>query len=385
MALRYRVAGGVDDNWGTSGNWATSSGGAGGAGVPTSADDVFLDANSPSTTINASARVCKSLDFTGYPNTITMSQQITVSGSVTLIAGLSIAGASGLIVNATGTLTSNTKVWPNSLSLNGSNATYTLADAWNVDGLLSLGVSTSPVTINGFSITASAGLTHNASSGAVQGTTAIIMDGSGTFTPSSGTGTFQLPLTINTAGTITGASGTFKYHTGTFTYTAGTVDMSLTLLESTAATTLNLNGVTWAAVRLATSNATVTLSSGMQSAGVVTMGTSNLLTTIAGSQIITSSGGFRYGGTSGSVAGPVTLKVTATSTLDAPTQTTTGCFRKDVGLLIDAPGATVTIDTGFLIDLGMMQINDVGSIVTDAGTWSLGGGGGTTLNLYAVE
>ena len=67
MANRYWVGGAT--NWdGTAGTkWATTSGGAGGASVPTSSDDVFFDANSGTGNVSVSANVvCKNLDFTGY-------------------------------------------------------------------------------------------------------------------------------------------------------------------------------------------------------------------------------------------------------------------------------------------------------------------------------
>lgn len=43
MAERYWV--GVDQNWHLASNWASVSGGVGGAGIPTSVDDVFFDGN----------------------------------------------------------------------------------------------------------------------------------------------------------------------------------------------------------------------------------------------------------------------------------------------------------------------------------------------------
>lgn len=43
MADRYWV--GVDQNWHDGNNWSTTSGGAGGAGVPTASDDVYIDGN----------------------------------------------------------------------------------------------------------------------------------------------------------------------------------------------------------------------------------------------------------------------------------------------------------------------------------------------------
>ncbi|MEK9135040.1 MAG: hypothetical protein AAB451_01970, partial [Patescibacteria group bacterium] len=106
-----------------------------------------------------------------------MTAGLTISGSVTLVAAMTISGASGLTVNAAATLTSNTKVWPNALTCTGA-VTFTLADNWNVDGLLTIGLNSA--TFNGFQITASAGLTH-AGSGTqvVSGTTNLILDGTG--------------------------------------------------------------------------------------------------------------------------------------------------------------------------------------------------------------
>ena len=46
MANRYWVGGSATWNATVGTKWATTSGGAGGASVPTSADDVFLDAAS---------------------------------------------------------------------------------------------------------------------------------------------------------------------------------------------------------------------------------------------------------------------------------------------------------------------------------------------------
>lgn len=70
MAARFFVNGGVDNNWGSTSNWSTTSGGAGGSSVPTTADDVTFDASSPNCTVNASNRVCKTINFTNYTNTI---------------------------------------------------------------------------------------------------------------------------------------------------------------------------------------------------------------------------------------------------------------------------------------------------------------------------
>jgi len=371
MAARYFINGGVDNNWSTSGNWSATDGGAGGETVPTASDNVFFTANSLNCTVNASARVALTLDFTGYTNTITMSQQITVSGSVTLVAAMTISGSGALIVSATSTLTSNGKTWPNSLNLSGG-STYTLADNWDVDGLLAVGGSS--MTINGFQITASAGLTQGANN--TWGTTNIIMDGTGTITHShASAGALKTNLTINTAGTITFATtNPFMYETGTFTYTAGTVVTTGSTLiigaTSTTVTGLSVSGITWDNVKLTIGNGlNLPMDENLNLTGLLTIANSTNSFTMTGNTI-NASGGVRYGGSSGTVSGTTVINVNGTGTLDAPSATSGGINNP---ITINAPGGTVTIatagDTPFKILLD--KFNYVaGTVVTDKGTWA---------------
>ena len=89
MANRY-FCGAVDSHWADAGNWDdTSSGGAGGAGIPTAADDVFLDSGSPACQIDAAA-YCRSINCTGYTNTLTH------NAAITLTIGDATAGASNI-------------------------------------------------------------------------------------------------------------------------------------------------------------------------------------------------------------------------------------------------------------------------------------------------
>lgn len=61
--------------------WATSSGGVGGASIPTSADNVFFDANSGASTITTSASsVCNNITLGGFTGTITLGTDFQVSG-----------------------------------------------------------------------------------------------------------------------------------------------------------------------------------------------------------------------------------------------------------------------------------------------------------------
>lgn len=65
MASRYAVASG---NWSSTGTWSATDGGASGASVPGTGDDVFLTATSGAITVTLDANsLCRSLDCTGFP------------------------------------------------------------------------------------------------------------------------------------------------------------------------------------------------------------------------------------------------------------------------------------------------------------------------------
>lgn len=130
MANRYWVGGTA--NWdGTAGTkWATTSGGAGGASVPTSADDVFLDANSGTgTVIIATGNTgAKSLTCTGFTGTLAVNAAITISGNLTLSSGMTRTGNGTITFDADATITSVGKsLGPT--TINGSGITVQLGDA----------------------------------------------------------------------------------------------------------------------------------------------------------------------------------------------------------------------------------------------------------------
>ena len=91
MADRYWVGGtGTWDGTSTT-NWSASSGGAGGASVPTAADNVFFDANSNvgtgafTVTMATTPRVCNDFTASGLDGVMTLagtSIGLTVSGSL---------------------------------------------------------------------------------------------------------------------------------------------------------------------------------------------------------------------------------------------------------------------------------------------------------------
>lgn len=285
MANRYFVNGGVDNNWGTTGNWSLTDGGAGGQTVPSSTDDVFFTANSPNCTVNTSARTAKTLNFTGYTNTITMSQQITVSGSVTLVSAMTISGSGKLIVSTTATLTSNTKVWPNALDLSGT-VTYTLGDDWTNTGLVTFS-SAGNTTMTSNNMIFNGGFTINNST-TVSGTCTFKVKDTGTITVSS-SGTLKNNLTIDASGkTVTFAAQAFTYNTGTLTYLAGTVVTTGSTLTISSATTLVCSGITWVNI-LVSGTTTITLTENVNASGTSTWGNTSATVTLNGSTWYTAS------------------------------------------------------------------------------------------------
>lgn len=374
MAARYFVNGGVDNNWGTTGNWSLTDGGAGGQAVPTASDDVHFTSNSPNCTVNTSARVCLSLDFTGYTNTITMSQQITVSGSVTLVSAMTISGSGTLIVSATSaTLTSNTKVWPNEIDLN---AGVTFADDWTVSGLVKFNAAAAKV-INGFTLTCNGGLTNTGSS-AISGTTAIVIGGGTVTTVSSAR--IDNAVTLNSAGTITFAAGSNLALGGNLTYTAGTIAFAgaHTLTIGQLSATIDTGAVTWSAITFNMgSGKTITLSSKLAANGLVTVQNGGGTSTINGSSV-ECNGGLTLSTYTFALS---TSSTTEFKILAAQTITGSATVIFPCPVTINAPGAAIVITTGFIIDSNKFKLTAVGSITNDSGAWALAGGGGGGANL----
>jgi hypothetical protein len=153
MPDRYWVGG--TDSWnGTAGTkWATTSGGAGGAAVPTTADDVFFDANSSGTvTIGIGNTGAKSINCTGFTGRITGTTAITVAGSITLNAGQTYTHTGTVTITGTGTLTTAGKTF-SGVTVNGSGITVTLGGALNI-GARTLIVTAGTFDTDGYNVTA---------------------------------------------------------------------------------------------------------------------------------------------------------------------------------------------------------------------------------------
>lgn len=92
-----RTAGG---NWNDPNTWSSSSGGPADTTIPTSADNVRLDANSGSVIVNVNS-ACRSLDCNGYPAGKTLS----IAASVTLSIGDGTPGSGNRALRFSSTMT----------------------------------------------------------------------------------------------------------------------------------------------------------------------------------------------------------------------------------------------------------------------------------------
>jgi hypothetical protein len=246
-----------DVNWGTATNWSLTDGGGATGAVPTATDDARFTANSGNCTTNASARVCLTLVCTGYTNTLTLTFNLSVGGSITLSNTMTIAGVSTLFIGTTGTITSNTCVIPRLTIGTSAAITVTCADDINVGNLNINGTSLTQ-TINSNSINVSGNLTLGISTQIVTvvGTTTINLVGTGTYSQANTSGNLRNNLNINTAGTIT-FNTNLAYQTGILTYISGTVVTTGFALNLTGNSSLDTSGMTWNQVTAATGTHTL--------------------------------------------------------------------------------------------------------------------------------
>lgn len=207
MADRYWVGGTA--NWdGTAGTkWSATSGGAGGASVPTTADDVFFTNLSTGTcTIAAGNTGARSVNCTGFAGTITGTAAITVAGSVTLVAAMTYTHTGTMTFTGTGTLTTAGKTF-SAVTVNGAGITLTLGDALNIS-TRDITITQGTFTTNNFALTASTLASSNSNVRTINlGSSAVTLSAGGVAVINFLTST---NLTFN-AGTsainLTGSSG----------------------------------------------------------------------------------------------------------------------------------------------------------------------------------
>lgn len=224
--------------------------------IPNSSDDIVCSVTSGNLTLDA-AGACKSIDFTNYINTFDMSSNtLTVSGSITLVAGMTYTQGTGTtIVNSTSTITSGGKSFYNFTFSSAS--TFTLGDDMNVTNSLNLNnVNSGNNTINGNTLYVQGAITFNNAAGLTSGTTALNINGTGaqTWTGSTGGSSYtrvSLPITINkatgtlsitnrfqsegslifTQGDVNFGSAVIYIGGSTFTWTAGTMTVGTSTVQ----------------------------------------------------------------------------------------------------------------------------------------------------------
>ncbi len=336
--MATRTISNAGGNYNATGTWVEGI-------VPTSADDVVATATSGNLTVNV-ASAAKSIDFTNYVGTLTLTSSLSIWGNITLTSGMTITGSGLLTCSSAGTLTSNGKSVPN-FNINGS-GTYTFNDSWTVTNF----TNSNPHTLNGFSITILGNFTV---AQIINGTTSLTLNGTGTW---SGGGQVKNNLTINTSGTIT-ISGSVYFNTGTLTYISGTVITTGSTLIIGASTTLDTSVMTWNNLTVQFAS-TITLLSDLNIAG-------NLTTQ---SSAVVLNGLFNI-----NVSGNLTINIQTSGTASIilnGTGTWSGANTLSTNLTIDTSG-TITISG--IVYYGSRTLTYVSGIVIVTGS---------TLNIQAV-
>ena len=243
--------GAVSTDWNNAGNWIA---GGIGIGIPNAGVDAIFSGTPVNNCVMGASRSCRALTFTGYTGTLTVATfGISVHNNVTFQADQSsrIIGTTGILAcNASGTITSNSGIWPLDFTINNVGATTTLADDMRVAG--SYSVSGGSRIMNGlFSLFVGGNFT---SSSTHTGTVNFIMNGSGTY---SGAG--QCNLEINTSGTII-ITGAVQF-TRRFIITAvGLITMTAAIVSIIGGTTVDIGGRTIGPLAFVTSLGTTTIS-----------------------------------------------------------------------------------------------------------------------------
>lgn len=219
----------------------------------------------------------------------------------------------------------------------------------------------------------------------IQGTGAIVLDGTGTW---DGFAEVLCDLVINTAGTIT-VSGTVRFGASTITYVSGTVVASGSTLVFSSPCTIDTNGITWNNVSFQSTAATWTVSSQLDIGGSFSQ-VSGSAQVFNGSDIYISGNanwdGTTMSGTSDFVmigtgtwsSNSAVTEVRNTVIFNAPSGTITisgtvnfgGVFTHSAGTIVTT-GSTVNFRTGATVTANTITFNNVGF---GTGTHTLSGG-----------
>jgi hypothetical protein len=309
MADRYWILGtGTWDATSTT-NWSASSGGAGGASVPTAADNVFFDVNSNvgtgafTVTMATTPRVCNDFTASGLDGTMTLAGSaigLTVSGSLTF-------QATNFTRTYTGTTTFNATTTGKTVTTNGvlfgANVTFDgVGGGWTLGSAIAGGSTNTAYTFTkgtfdsgGYAITGAALVSTGVNSRTVNlNNSTITLGSNSTFILFESTGFTFNAGTSQINGTALGTNTTFSgggltYYNVAFTNTAQTTPSitganTFNDLSITGRTTIGIGALSLSADQ--TINGTFTVSAGTASAYRImirsdTVGTTRTLTCAA--------------------------------------------------------------------------------------------------------
>lgn len=228
-------------NWSEVGTWVEGA-------VPTSADAVVAqgDGTSGNVVIDTTTCATSTMILTNYVGqmTFTTGQKLTVTTTVTFVAGMSFgAGQGTLQINNNATINSGGKTFPGNLAFDVG--TFTLANNWTIQGDL-VSNSGGADRLNANTLYVGGNITQGAS-GTFYGTTTIVMNGNGTWSAADSVAYMNNPLIFNTAGTIIIGANVY-YRTSVLTYTSGTIDTttnSSKLHNPATSLMLDTDGMNW--------------------------------------------------------------------------------------------------------------------------------------------
>jgi hypothetical protein len=270
MANRYWVGGTGTWNTSSTTNWSASSGGGSGASVPTAADSVFFDQAGTYTVTTTGALTC--LDFTVSAGTVAFTNigTITVSGSMSLLAGTTWGGSMGLTFNATttGKTVTTNGVTFGAITFSGVGGGWMLGSALTTSGTLTVTAGTFDTSsVGNYAVTSSAFIASGATTRTINLNASIVTITVGSFNATSPTNiTFNAGTsTINTAGsgiTFTGGGLTF-YNVG-FTSTSGS---SRTIVNSNTFNNLSVTASSSTGVTSVTFDSNQTINGTLSTTG----------------------------------------------------------------------------------------------------------------------
>ena len=375
MATYYWVGGSGSWTFTATANWSTTNGGTGGAGPPTTADDVnftsLSNATSYTVTIATTAPVCRSITVAApLTGTVTFggTASLTVFGNFTLPASGCTWSHTGVInfsATTTGwTITTNGTSVSSIVNFNGSGGGWTLGSALTTTSTATLAIGA--LALSSFTLTSTTFTASGTSTRSINfGTGNITVTGTGTVWASATvtgfttSGTQVVNVTNSTATATTIASGALsEANSISFNITSGTYTLAFLAGASSTARNVNFTGFsgTWGATVAATIYGNLTLSSGMtltSSALAMTFGASS------GTKTITSNGKtfpfpIAFNGASGTWQLQDALTQSSTA---APGMTLTN------GTL-DLNGKTASVTTGFTIGAGTKNLTFNGGTLT---------------------